>query len=129
MNKKQAKEKLIAHSDFIFSNEYSFLYVLKQKNVVNDRMFTEIMVALQTLSDECYYKSVDGEILKSIYAIIFWCRSWLSDGAMLDKKLTFEDKVRLLQYTQIIEETLYYLLNGEKEEAFWKYNEYLDGRY
>ena len=129
MDKKKAKEILIVHSDFISGNQNGYLNVLKQKNIVNDAMFTDIMDAIQTLSDECYYKMVDGEIVKSIYAIIFWCRSWLSDGAMLDKKMTLEDKVKLLKYTQIIEEAFYYLLNGEKEEAFWIYNEYLDGRY
>lgn len=129
MNKKEAKEKLQLHSDFITENEDSFLYSLKQKFKINKNNFFEIMEIIKCLAEDCFYKKIDGEVIKNIYTIIFWCRSWLGEGALLDINLNLDEKKLLLKYTEIIEETLYYLLNGEIEEAFWIYNEYLDGRY
>ena len=83
-------------------------YIIKNSNLDNEKGFLYL--------------------LKCIYTIIFWCRSWLSKDGMLDKRLTCSQKEKLINYTEILEETLYYLLLGNKEEAFWRYNEYLDGR-
>ncbi len=126
LNYEQAKRYIIKNSNL--DNEKGFLYLLKNNYVINTEYFIEIMESLENVVNDLYYKELNGEILKCIYTIIFWCRSWLSKDGMLDKRLTCSQKEKLINYTEILEETLYYLLLGNKEEAFWRYNEYLDGR-
>lgn len=128
MNAKKAKETLLIHSDFYTENEKSFLYLIKDKNCCSQKLFIEIMEIMEILSDKYYFAENDGEIIKATYSIIFWCRSWLGSG-MIEKNMGKKIQEELLCYVQIIEETFYYLVAGDKEEAFWSYNEYLDGRY
>lgn len=128
MNTKQAKEILLIHSDFYTKNEKSFLYLIKSGKCCSQKLFFEIMEIMEILSDEYYFAENDGEIIKATYSIIFWCRSWLSSG-MIEKNMGKKIQKELLCYVQIIEETFYYLVIGDKEEAFWSYKEYLDGRY
>ena len=71
---------------------------------------------------------IEKEQIKDIYSIVFWCRSWL-DAGWIEKQLGSDTKERLRIYTGIIENALYYLLENNVEEAFWAYNEFLDGRY
>ena len=123
MKKDEAVILLKNHSDFSTRNENSFLYLLKEKEIVNKNLFFEIMDCILVVSD-----SIDILEIKYIYSIVFWSRSWLDTGYFQDK-LSIDSIKKLKVYIQIIEETLYYLLHEKKEEAFWAYNEYLDGRY
>lgn len=126
MNDELAKRNIIKNSNL--DNEIGFLYLLKNNYVINTEYFFEIMESLENVANHLHYKELNGEILKCIYTIIFWCRSWLSKDGLLDKRLMCSQKEILISYIEILEETLYYLLLGNKEEAFWRYNEYLDGR-
>lgn len=122
MSKQEAIRLLCFHGDF--NEENSFMYCIREKGRVEDKLFHEIMNCIITISDDM----LNNEEIKSIYSIIFWCRSWLNTG-ILEKKLDIMSKERLLIYLDIIENSLYYLLDGDVEEAFWAYNEFLDGRY
>lgn len=122
MNREKAINLLKIHSDL--NKENGYLYTIKEKNIVNSDLFREIMDSLIVLSKEFIQK----EQIKDIYSIVFWCRSWL-DAGWIEKQLGSATKERLRIYTGIIENTLYYLLENNVEEAFWAYNEFLDGRY
>lgn len=122
MNRENAINLLKLHSDL--NKENGYLYTIKEKNIVNADLFREIMDSLIVLSKEL----IEKEQIKDIYSIVFWCRSWL-DAGWIEKQLGSTTKETLIVYTEIIENALYYLLENNVEEAFWAYNEFLDGRY
>lgn len=122
MNRENAINLLKLHSDL--NKENGYLYTIKEKNIVNSDLFREIMDSLIVLSKEL----IEKEQIKDIYSIVFWCRSWL-DAGWIEKQLGSTTKEILIVYTEIIENALYYLLENNVEEAFWAYNEFLDGRY
>lgn len=122
MDRENAIKLLKLHSDL--NKENGYLYTIKEKNIVNPDLFREIMDCLIVLSKEL----IEKEQIKDIYSIVFWCRSWL-DAGWIEKQLGSDTKERLRIYTGIIENALYYLLENNVEEAFWTYNEFLDGRY
>lgn len=122
MNRVNAIDVLKLHSDF--NKENSFLYAIKESNIVDYNLFQEIMDSLIVLSKD----TIEKEQIKNVYSIVFWCRSWL-DAGWIEKQLGSAAKETLRVYTEIIENALYYLLENNAEEAFWAYNEFLDGRY
>ena len=122
MNRVNAIDVLKLHSDF--NKENSFLYAIKESNIVDYNLFQEIMDSLIVLSKD----TIEKEQIKNVYSIVFWCRSWL-DAGWIEKQLGSAAKETLRVYTEIIENALYYLLENDAEEAFWAYNEFLDGRY
>lgn len=122
MNRVNAIDVLKLHSDF--NKENSFLYAIKESNIVDYNLFQEIMDSLIVLSKD----TIEKEQIKNVYSIVFWCRSWL-DAGWIEKQLGSATKETLRVYTEIIENALYYLLENNAEEAFWAYNEFLDGRY
>lgn len=122
MNRVNAIDVLKLHSDF--NEENSFLYAIKESNTVDYNLFQEIMDSLIVLSKD----TIEKEQIKNVYSIVFWCRSWL-DAGWIEKQLGSAAKETLRVYTEIIENALYYLLENNAEEAFWAYNEFLDGRY
>lgn len=125
MTKQKVIEALKLHTDFRSPNDNSFLYKIRSNKAVSKNLFEEIMDLIVGIKDE-FSQENDYELIKYIYSLTFWCRSWSSDGGFLSGT---EDGNRLYRYAQILEETLYYLLQDDKEEAFFLYNEYLDGRF
>ena len=124
MNKQKVIEALKLHTDFCSPNDNSFLYKIMSDKTVSKDLFEEIMDLIVGIKDE-FSQENEHELIKYIYSLIFWCRSW-SDGGFLSGT---EEGKRLRRYAQILEETLYYLLQNDKENAFFLYNEYLDGRF
>ncbi|MBR4085510.1 MAG: hypothetical protein IKK33_14640 [Lachnospiraceae bacterium] len=122
MNKIEAVNLLSFHGNF--NQENSFLYNIRVKCKVEEKLFYEIMDCIIKISDN----ALNNEQIKSIYSIVFWCRSWINTG-VLQQKLDILSTKKLMIYIDIIENSLYYLLEGDVEEAFWAYNEFLDGRY
>lgn len=124
MDRETAKELLKIHADFRNPEKPGFLYVLKEEQQADFKMFCEIMEQLVILSRD----DLEPETIRYMYSIIFWCRSWLDAGLLKEgQKDSF--KPQILKYVQIMEEALYYLMVGQVEEAFWSYNEFLDGRF
>lgn len=122
MNRECAIKILKLHSDF--NKENSFLYDIKENNIVDSKSFQNIMESLIVLSKD----PIEKEQIKDVYSIVFWCRSWM-DAGWIEKQLGIANKETLRIYTEVIENALYYLLENDAEEAFWAYNEFLDGRY
>lgn len=122
MNKQKAMILLQMHSDFNDNN--SFLHQIKEYCEIDQKKFHEIMECIIAISED----KIDIERFKSVYGIVFWCRAWLDSG-ILDKKMNLTTQKQLTIYTEIIESALFYLLQENVEEAFWSYNEFLDGRY
>jgi len=129
MDEISAKKLLKMHSDIDCRCESSFLYRLGHDNILIPELFSEVMECIRCLSDRFYYERMNGEVIKYTYSILFWCRGWLSKDALLDKKLDCLSKKKLTDWIEIIEEALYYLMEGSQESAFFSYEEYLDGRY
>lgn len=122
MNKIEALNLLNYHSDY--NQENSFLYCIREKSKLEEKSFYEIMDCIIAISED----DLSIEQIKSIYGIIFWCRGWMNTG-VIQQKLDVLSTKNLMIYIDIIENALYYLLEGDVEEAFWAYNEFLDGRY
>lgn len=122
MNMENAKNKLKFHGDMNQKN--SFLYLVKEEGKCDEKLFTEIMDSIQVLSNQ----SIDIQQIQLIYPLIFWCRSWMNAGMLNKNVRKMQTNSNLEIYIAILEETLFYLLNGDSEEAFWAYNEFLDGR-
>lgn len=122
MNREKAINLLKIHSDL--NEENGYLYFIKECNIVDYNLFEEIMESLKVLSKD----NIEQEQIKNIYSIVFWCRSWL-DAGLIQKQLGMVAQDTLKVYTEIIECALYYLLEKNIEDAFWAYEEFLDGRY
>lgn len=118
MNREEAINLLNVHSDF--NKENGYLYLIKECNIVDYTLFNEIMESLKVISGA----NIEQEQIKNVYSIVFWCRSWLDAGW-----LGSAAEEKLIIYTEIIESALYYLLEKNNEEAFWAYEEFLNGRY
>ena len=88
------------------------------------------MECLKVLKEEFCKPAIDKEIVNDIVGIIHLTRAWASPDGMLgrNKLLTANQTQQLLLWVDIIEECLMYLLDDDEEDAFWVYNEYLDGR-
>lgn len=91
--------------------------------------FTEVMECMKVLQDEFAQEKIDKNILSDIISITYFARVWASPDGMLgsNKLLTEEQTDKLNLWVDMIQESLMYLLEGVKEEAFWSYKMYLEG--
>lgn len=132
MKKEDAKQILSFHANK--NKDKSFLNFLKQGYMVPDTCFDEIVDAMKCLGESVCCDNMDGETIRDYYTIIFQCRSWLSkDGLLrnekLGRKLAEEDADLLVKYVEIMENILYYLILGNPDDAFFPYEEFLNGWY
>lgn len=136
MNIEEAKELLSYHSG---TNEdvhnpkweYGFLGSLRPfRGKLYEENFIEVMECLNVLKDEFSTPMIDKRMVSDIVGMVCFARVWASPEGMLGSNhlLTSEQTRKLLIWIDIIEESLMYLLDDAPEEAFWSYNEYLDGR-
>ena len=91
--------------------------------------FIEVMECMKVLQEEFTQDKVDKNILADVAGIVYWARIWASPDGMLgsNKLLTEEQTDKLNLWVDMIQESLMYLLEGVKEEAFWSYKMYLEG--
>ena len=82
------------------------------------------------LKEELVAPSVDRNIISDIIGMTYLARVWASPDGMLGRNniLTEAQTKKLLLWVDMIQECLMYLLDGDEEDAFFWYNEYLDGR-
>ncbi len=137
MNIEEAKELLSYHSgrnpnvnnhkweNGFLGNLRPFCGELRLEN------FIEVMECLKVLKGEFAEQKIDKGILSDIVGMTFFARVWASPDGMLGRNnlLTEEQIETLTIWVDIIEECLMYLLDDAEEEAFFSYEEYLDGRY
>lgn len=136
MNKEEAKKLLSYHSgtnDDIHNPkwEYGFLGSLRPfRGKLYEENFIEVMECMKVLKEEFSAPMIDRKMVSDIVGITFFARVWAAPEGMLGRNhlLTSEQTGKLLLWIDIIEECLTYLLDDCEEEAFWAYNEYLDGR-
>ena len=136
MTIKEAKELLSFHSgrNSDVNNikwQKGFLGCLRPfDGTIRKENFIEVMECLKVLKEEFCKPAIDKEIVNDIVGIIHLTRAWASPDGMLgrNKLLTANQTQQLLLWVDIIEECLMYLLDDDEEDAFWVYNEYLDGR-
>lgn len=135
MNIQEAKELLSFHSGrnkdvdnskwkngFLGSLQY-FQGTLSEEN------FMEVMECLKVLKDDFFAEMIDREVALNIMTIICCSRGWATSGGMLVTVLSQAQTEKLLLWCDIMEECLMYLLDRKDEDAFFVYNEYLDGRW
>lgn len=135
MNVEEAKRLLSLHSgryEDIHDPKWQngFLGSLRPFSGLNESNLTEVMECLEVLKEELAAPSVDRNIISDIIGMTYLARVWASPDGMLGRNniLTAAQTKKLLLWVDIIEECLMYLLDGDEEEAFFWYNEYLDGR-
>lgn len=136
MNVEEAKELLSYHSgtnDDIHNPkwEFGFLGSLRPfRGELQEENFIEVMECIKVLKDEFSAPMIDKRMVSDIVGMAYFARSWVSPEGVLGSNhlLTGEQTGKLLLWVDIIEECLTYLLDDAEEEAFFLYNEYLDGR-
>lgn len=135
MNIEEAKKLLSLHSgrcdeienpkwkDGFLGSLRPFQGTLKKEN------FMEVMECLKVLNKEIASPAIDREIVSDIVGITHLARAWAAPDGMLGQNnlLTTEQTGQLLLWVDIIEECFMYLLEEDEEDAFWAYNEYLEG--
>lgn len=93
--------------------------------------FFEVMECLKTLKDEFSEAAIDRGIISDVVAIIHYARVWSASEGMLGSNhlLTEEQTRHLLAWTDIIETCFMFLLEDNVEDAFFDYEDYLNGTY
>ena len=74
---------------------------------------------------------IDRDIVSDIVSIVHLAQAWASPDGMLGSNhlLSEEQAKQLTAWCQIIQSCFMYLLEEAEEEAFFEYEEYLDGNY
>ena len=137
MDIEKAKELLSLHSgrNSDIHNpkwENGFLGSLRPfRGELHEENFIEIMECLKTLKDEISAPAIEQGIVSDIVGIIHLTRAWASPDGMLGSNhlLTEAQTKCLFTWVDIIENCFMYLLEDDEEDAFFDYEEYLDGRY
>ena len=108
--------------------ENSFLRSLRPfSGCLNARHLHEIIAAARVLAADFDARQPRHETVRLFYSIIHCARAWgLNPQGMLQANalLTPEQTATLAAWVEIMEETLYYLLQGCAEEAFTAYENY-----
>ncbi len=96
-----------------------------------EEYFIEVMECLEVLKGEFSAPLIDKEIIASVVGITCLTRMWSSPEGMLGRNglLTEEQNRLLLAWIDIMEECLFFLLDGVEDEAFFSYHEYLEDGY
>lgn len=137
MDKEKAKELLSFHSgrnSDIQNPKWKggFLGSLRPfRGKLPEENFIEIMECLKALKNEFSALSIEKEVIADLVAIIHLTRVWASPSGMLGRNhlLTQEQTELLLVWIDIIETGLMYLLDGDEEDAFRDYEDYLNDEY
>ena len=137
MDVKEAKERLSYHSgrnEDIHNPkwEHGFLGSLRPfQGELRKENFIDVMECLQAVKDEIAAPSIDRDLVSDIIAIVHLAQAWASPDGMLGSNhlLTEEQTKHLTAWCHIIQSCFMYLLEEAEEEAFFEYEEYLDGNY
>ena len=137
MDKNKAKEFLSFHStrNEDIDNlkwEKGFLGSLRPFcGELYEENFFEVMECLRTLRNKFSGAAIERGMISDIVAIIHYTRVWSAPDGMLGSNhlLTEEQTKHLLMWTDIIESCFMFLLEGDAEDAFIGYEDYLDGTY
>ena len=130
MTPTQARALLRIHAceDQATTAENSFLRSLRPfSGSLKTQHFHEIIAAVRVLAADFGAQQPSHETVSLLYSIIYCARAWgLSPQGMLQTNalLTPEQTATLAAWVEIMEETLYYLLQGCAEEAFTAYENY-----
>lgn len=135
MNVTEAKERLSFHSarnDDIYNIKWKngFLGSLRPfGGELLEKNFFDVMECLKVLKNEISAPTIDKKIVADVVGIIHLTRAWASPYGMLESNhlLTEKQTKLLLTWVDIIEECFFYLLDGEEEEAFLGYEDYMNG--
>lgn len=93
---------------------------------LNENNFIEIMDCLQTIADDFITESISQPLIYDIYNIIHLGRRWAEDDSplMSNRIMTDEQQKTLIRWVDIIQDCLFYLLNGDEESAFDEFRTY-----
>ena len=137
MDKNSAKELLSFHSgrNSDIHNpkwENGFLGSLRPfRGELHKENFMEVMECLKALKEEFAAETIEKDIVADVVAITHLTRAWASPDGMLGSNhiLTEEQEKHLLAWADIIESCFMYLLDGDEEDAFSDYEDYLEDEY
>lgn len=137
MDKNKAKEFLSFHStrNEDIDNlkwEKGFLGSLRPFcGELYEENFFEVTECLRTLRNKFSGAAIERGMISDIVAIIHYTRVWSAPDGMLGSNhlLTEEQTKHLLVWTDIIESCFMFLLEGDVEDAFIGYEDYLNRTY
>lgn len=95
---------------------------------LNEDNFIQIMESIRVLRKELTEDKIDKNLVYDITGIIHLTRVWCMPkiGGFFNSAVTAHDQEQLLQWVEIIENTLFYLLDGADDDiAFQDYECYL----
>lgn len=94
---------------------------------LNEDNFIQIMESIRILRDDLSAEMISKNLVYDITSIIHLTRLWcMPPSGTVNTNVTAHEQEQLLQWVEIIEKTLFYLLDGADEEiAFQDYDCYL----
>lgn len=132
MTKNEAQEVLSFHSCRNTNVndprwEYGFVGRLRPSSgELNEDNFIQIMESIRILRHDLASEVIDKNLVYDIISIIRLTRTWVVSPGGLNNNINEHDQEKLLLWVEIIEKTLFYLLDGADEEiAFQDYDCYL----
>lgn len=109
--------------------EYGFVGRLRPTGgTLNEDNFIQIMESIRLLKDELSAEKIDKNLVYDVMGIIHltrvWCTPYISAGN--NNNLEENERMKLMQWIDIIENTMFYLLDGADDDiAFMDYDCYL----
>ncbi|MBP1532619.1 MAG: hypothetical protein IK999_00605 [Ruminococcus sp.] len=109
--------------------EYGFVGRLRPSGgTLNEDNFIQIMESIRLLKDELSADKIDKNLVYDITGIIHltrvWCIPYRQTGS--NNNIKTSERMKLMQWIEIIENTLFYLLDGADDDiAFMDYECYL----
>ena len=93
---------------------------------LNEDNFIQIMESIRILRNELSADLIDKNLVYDITSIIHLTRTWCSPRGGSNNSVSAKQHEQLIQWVEIIEKTLFYLLDGADEDiAFQDYDCYL----
>ncbi|WP_411681331.1 hypothetical protein [Clostridium thailandense] len=94
--------------------------------ILYEENFIDIMECLKVLSNELFKEKINNDLMRDIITIIYLGRCWTEKGGVLDLmgSISDEQSKQINEWITIIEDTVFNLLHGNIDKAFYKYDEY-----
>ena len=137
MTNDEAKQILKYHS-FLHENPNEpkmttgFLGALRPfQGTLTDDNFHEIMKCLKVLANEFENNIIEQEVVSALWGICHYSRAWAlyNNGMLQRNNLLTQEQIEILDiWICMISYAVTWLLEGNVEEAFFEYNEYLSER-
>ncbi|MCL1994502.1 MAG: hypothetical protein FWG66_16280 [Spirochaetes bacterium] len=98
------------------------------KKTLPEENFHEIINCLKALKDDFEAEQISRDVIADLWGICHLGRAWAlhKDGMLQSNNLITQEQIQTIEdWINIISHTVNNLLDGQGDEAFWEYEEYV----